>query len=247
MITWATVRFGSKVGGLLAGFPSTVALSLLFIGWTESVQSAVVATTALPLALAFTASFPVIYSWLATRVRFAFSMLGALGFWAASAIVLSAVFSEAVVGFVVSVGGFYLISFIVYYLIGRKQVASVPGLGITPTPLQWVWRFGLAGGIVVTAVYLSETLGPLVGGVFSSFPAIITSTLYIVNRAEGLTASRAIGTPVMVATVFTIVPYVIVARYSFPWVGAFAGTLIGYAVAVPLSVLAFLLVGRLRA
>lgn len=245
-ITWATIRYGARVGGLLAGFPSTVALSLFFIGWSQSVQTAVDATTALPLALSFTAAFPVIYARLARTLRFTFSLVGALAFWAASAVALTAALQGVDLPFAASVAGFYIVAGVVYFILGRRQVARVPGRAVRPTTLQWLWRFVLAGGIVVSAVYLSETLGPLVGGVFSSFPAIITSTVYIVNRAEGVEASRAIGTPVMVATVFTIVPYVVVVRYAFPWAGVLYGTLLGYGIAVPLSVLAFLLVARLR-
>src|SRR5208283_3598609 len=106
------------------------------------------------------------------------------------------------------------------------------------------WRFVLAGGIVVCAVLLSDTLGPLVGGVFASFPAIITSTIYIVKRVEGVEASRGIAVPVMVSTVFTIVPYIAVVRYAFPIVGILFGTMAGYAVAIPLSFIAYYVTGR---
>ena len=81
IITESTVKYGPRIGGLLAGFPSTVAFSLAFIGWTQSAATAVEATTALPLALAFTAAFPLVYAFLAKGGRFRFALAGSLVFW----------------------------------------------------------------------------------------------------------------------------------------------------------------------
>jgi uncharacterized membrane protein (GlpM family) len=245
LITLTTVRYGAKVGGLLAGFPSTVAFSLAFIGWTQSAQAAVEATTALPLALSFTATFPLIYAYLAKTVRFEFSLLGAFAFWGASSFILSEFVLRYGLDFWVSLGGFYVIAVAAYLLLAEKRPQAVPTHGVRPTAFQWAWRFVLAGGIIVCAVLLSETSGPLVGGVFSSFPAIITSTVYIISRVEGVEASRSVAMPVMVATVFTIVPYVVVVRYSLPSMGILYGTLTGYVVAIPLSLVAFYVVNRL--
>lgn len=245
MITLATIRYGAKLGGLLAGFPSTVAFSLAFIGWTQSTQAAVEATTALPLALSFTAAFPLVYAYLARTVRFGFSLLGALAFWGLSSFVLSEVVVNFGLDFWVSLAGFYAISGFAYLVLAEKKQRPVPSHGVRPTAFQWAWRFVLAGGIIVCAVVFSETSGPLVGGVFSSFPAIITSTIYIISRVEGVPASRGVAMPVMVATVFTIVPYVVVVRYSLPVLGVLTATAVGYAVAIPLSVAAFFIVGRM--
>lgn len=244
LITLATVRYGAKLGGLLAGFPSTVAFSLVFIGLTQSTQDAVEATTALPLALGFTASFPLVYASIAKRARFYVSLLGALAFWAAGTLAFSAVILRTGLDFWVSVAGFYVITVAAYFLLAEKKGASVASHAVRPSAFQWAWRFLLAGGIIVCAVFLSQTVGPLVGGVFSSFPAIITSTIYIITKVEGVEASRSIAVPVMASTLFTIVPYVVTVRYAFPVLGVIEGTLVGYAVAIPLSVAAFYIVSR---
>jgi hypothetical protein len=247
IITEATLRYGQRLGGLLAGFPSTAAFSLAFIGWTQSTAAAVEATTALPLALSFTATFPLVYATLAGGGSFRKAILGALSIWLGSSFILSAVAVSVGIGFVISVAGFYVVSACAYLLLARNHGQRAPARGINLSSFQWVWRFVLAGGIVVGAVLLSATLGPLVGGVFASFPAIITSTIYIITRVDGVEASRGIATPVMVATVFTIVPYTIVVRYSYPAFGVLLGTAAGYAAAVPLSLVAYLVIGRAAA
>ncbi len=245
IITESTVKYGPRAGGLLAGFPSTVPFSLAFIGWTQSAATAVEATTALPLALAFTAAFPLVYAFLAKGGRFRFALAGSLAFWGTASFVLSAVSITLGADYWVSLVGFYSISAVFYITLARKHRPRVAGLTVRLTPFEWLWRFVLAGGIVVCAVVLSSTLGPLVGGVFASFPAIITSTIYIVKRVEGVEASRAIAVPVMVSSLFTIVPYTAVVRFSFPVLGVLFGTLAAYIVAIPLSFVAYYLTGRL--
>ena len=246
IITEGTLKYGSRIGGLLAGFPSTVAFSLAFIGLTQTANAAVEATTALPLALSLTATFPLVYSRLAKGHGFELALSAALAFWAVSSLALSVVALTVSLNFFVSLAGFYTICAVAYYFLARNRMRKTSVRGIRLSSFDWVWRFALAGGIVVGAVLFSAIFGPLVGGVFSSFPAIITSTIYIVNRVDGVEASRGIATPVMVATVFTIVPYTVFVRYAFPSFGIVLGTLTGYAVAVPFSLIAYYLVGRMR-
>ena len=245
IITEATLKYGPRAGGLLAGFPSTVPFSLLFIGLTQSADAAVKATTALPLALAFTSSFPLVYALAVRKWRFRSALLASLAFWATSSSVLSILAATIGIEFVVSLAGFYATMALAYYFLARRVKATTSSRGIKLSGLQWVWRFVLAGGIVVGAVLFSLTLGPIVGGVFASFPAIITSTVYIVSHVEGIEASRGIAVPVMVSTVFTIVPYTIVVRYAFPALGVVLGTLAGYAAAIPLSAVAYVIVRRM--
>ena len=42
-------KFGTKIGGFIAGLPSTILLGLFFIAWTQNEKSAVEATTIVPL------------------------------------------------------------------------------------------------------------------------------------------------------------------------------------------------------
>lgn len=246
-ITWGTIKYGAKVGGLLAGVPSTAAFSLVFIGWTQSTRVAIDATTALPLAFASTALFPIVYAFLAKRIRSGFSLLTAIGFWGASTLALVAVVLTVGLEFWVAVACFYIITVPAYYFLGKREKQNSPTYVVRPTAFQSAWRFALAGGVVGGAVLLSATVGPLEGGFLSSFPAIITSTMYLISRIQGVEAARSMAAPVMLATMFTIVPYVVVVRYSFPAVGIFTGTVLGYAVAIPISLTASYIVGRVTA
>src|SRR5512136_435410 len=50
LTTLSAERFGSKIGGVIGGLPSTVVIALLFIGITQSSQVAAQSTTVMPLA-----------------------------------------------------------------------------------------------------------------------------------------------------------------------------------------------------
>ncbi len=243
--TEVTVRHGSRVGGVLAGFPSIVAFSLAFIAWTQSTGAAVDATTALPLALGFTAAYPLVYSALAKDRRFSVALLSSLAFWAVSAFTTTLIIIETGVGFTVSLAGFLTVWALAYISLSRRIKVRVSVRGIRIRPFDWLWRFALAGGMVVGAILLSETLGPVAGGAFASFPAIVSSTIFVVSRVDGVEASRGLATPVMFSTILTVVPYVIVARLAFPALGVLGGTLAAYAAAAPLSVFAYFLLGRM--
>lgn len=239
VITLATVKYGAKVGGLLAGFPSTVAFSLAFIAWTQSVQSAVDATTALPFALGSTASFSLVYARLVKRFRFSVSLFAALGYWVVCSTILTGLVLTFKLSFALSVVGFYAIALVAYLALADKREGTASSHGVRPTAFQWVWRFVLSGGVIVSAVFVSQEVGPSIGGVVSSFPAIIISTTYILSRVEGIGPSRSVAVPVLAAAVFSVVPYVALVRYTYPVFGIAEGTLIAYSVAIPLAFLAF--------
>ena len=63
-ISTATIlaeKFGTKVGGILAGLPSTMVVALFFIGWTQTPQIAAEAATVVPIIMGIDAVFIVVY------------------------------------------------------------------------------------------------------------------------------------------------------------------------------------------
>ena len=78
---WIAEKFGSKIGGIILGLPSTTLVSLIFIAWTQDVS----ALTALPTTTAafckrtFVSAFILSYRY---GIKIAFSIafnLGSLG------------------------------------------------------------------------------------------------------------------------------------------------------------------------
>ncbi len=59
--TVAAERYGSKIGGLIGGLPSTAVVSLLFIGVTQTSLIASEATTVMPVAQGINGIFIIVY------------------------------------------------------------------------------------------------------------------------------------------------------------------------------------------
>ena len=55
-------KLGSKIGGLITGLPSTLLFGLFFLGWTQSSQAAVTATSITPLVGGISSLFLAIWS-----------------------------------------------------------------------------------------------------------------------------------------------------------------------------------------
>lgn len=233
-ITLTTViaeRHGSTMGGLIGGLPSTVVFSLLFIGIVQSAATAVQASTISPLEYGFTGVFLAEYVLLSKRNSFYVSLIVSLALW----FVLSAL--AVLVGvddFAISlIGGIVLIA--VSYFLMKLEVKkpSVGGVSITYSGTQIAARAFAGGFVIALAVALSKTAGPVLGGVFSIFPVVFTSTLVITNRTRGKEFTRHLVMPLMLSGALgTMVTYVPAMRYLYPTLGVLLGTLVSYLISL---------------
>ena len=232
---------GSTAGGVLGGFPSTSALSFLFIGVNQSANAAVQVTVIFPLAFSFTCAFLLFYAFFAKRgfrIGLSFSLL----IWfAISALIAISNVKNFVFSLVIGV----LVLAVTFYVFAERISLKVyPSEKRHYTGVQHLGRGLLAGAIVLLAVAASQIGGPVLGGIFSSFPAVFTSTLYVVNKSSGIDFSRSMTKPLAVSSILTVIPYCIAVRYLYPSLGVWVGTIISYAIIVPLGYLAYRLVSH---
>ena len=87
--TLAAERYGSKMGGLIGGLPSTAVVALLFIGLTQTPLVASEATTIMPSAQGLNGIFIIAYLLLVRRGLLQ-GLLGALLVWLSLASILVA-------------------------------------------------------------------------------------------------------------------------------------------------------------
>lgn len=238
-VTFVTViaeRAGSAIGGSIGGLPSTVAFSFLFIGLNQSSNAVVQATTVYPLAFSFTCVFLLFYALFAKRgflVGVSVSLIA--WFLVASLIVISGIrdFALSLVGGVTVSAGAYFI------LAEKLRLKNLTGAQTHYSNRQLLGRATLAGSLVFLAVLLSQVLGTTIGGIFSAFPAVYTSTLYILNKNRGTAFSRAMTKPLALSGILTVIPYCIAVRYTYPILGIWLGTVISYAIAAPWAFLSY--------
>ena len=225
--TWVAVatliadKYGTKVGGIIVGLPSTLLVSLFFIGWTQSPAVAVEATTIVPLIGAVNALFLVAYIAL-VRVSFWMALCGSALLWAGCSFSLALLrFSNFALSLAI-----YILVVVFSYLILEKgiRVRSEPARKINHTFGTLLFRGLLSGVIIASAVVMGKMGGPLLGGMFAMFPAMFLGTLLITYFSQGPLFSSAMMKVALISAV-SVVLYGVLVRYTYIPLGLWWGTL----------------------
>ena len=243
VVTIVAERTGSAIGGLVGGLPSISVFSFFFIGLNQSATLAAKATTDFPLILSFSCIFVLAYA-IVSRRGFLIGLGSSFLIWLALVTVVVLFQFES---FTLSLLGYFIISPITF-LIFAKAVKSAPLAGVTSryTVAQISLRAILAGSIVALSVLSSQIGGPVFGAIFSAFPAVFTSTLWITSRTRGVEFSRAICKPLMISATITSGPYSVAVRYLYPSLGIGIGTIASYGLVIPFVVASYYLTSPKR-
>lgn len=220
-------RFGSRTGGLVSNLPSTLLVSLLFIGITQSPQFAAEATVTVPLGMTLSTLFLFSFIYLAPKGVWV-ALAGSLGVWVMLA-ALSSLFQGT------SHLSWSLIYFataaLTYWL--ARHVLKIPPQGRSRkaySPTQQLLRALFAGSVVGGAVLMGQSGSAFWTGIFASFPAVMLSSMVILSLSSGPGFARATGMTMLMAST-NIVIYSFCAGYLFPRTGLAIGTLLSFLVA----------------
>jgi hypothetical protein len=215
-------RCGTKTGGLIAGLPSTILISMFFIAWTQSTVVAVEATTIVPIIGGVNCLFIITYI-----------LLVGTNFWLAlsSALVLWILLSWGLVhwqfnSFPLSMAAYVCLLALSYYVAEKKlKIRSESGKRIIYTLPVILFRGLFSGFVIVLAVVMTKIGGPLFGGMFAMFPAMFIGTLFITYFSHGASFSAAVM-KTSIAGAISVVIYGTVVRYSYVPLGLMAGTIL---------------------
>lgn len=222
-ITVVAEKYGTKLGGLLAGFPSTSLLALFFMGWTNSVSSAIIATKIVPIIFIVNIFFVVIYIILVKK-NFILAMLGAVAWWL---LVSGLIYYFKINNFLLALFIYFIVLWLAFLFLDKKlKIVSVKNIQIKHNISTLLFRGLLAGFIISLAVLLNKISGPLLGGIFGTFPAMFCSTMIITYRAGGADFSAATMKSSIIGGVTSIF-YILVIQYFYNFSGLWLGTLIG--------------------
>lgn len=243
-ITGATIiaeRFGSKIGGVITGIPSTVVLALFFIGWTQSSQIAKDATTIIPAIMGLDTLFTAIYILLSKYKLYISIGVPLLAWFGSSFIFVILKFNN----FPLSLFIFTLL-FIASYILSEKvvRVKSAGQRKMVLTCKQVGFRALLSGTIIAFTVIMTKIGGAILGGMFASFPAIMLSTMIITHTTHGRAFSVAVMKVVMISGGVNVVVYATSVRYLYPLFGIFTGTLYAFLISLLSSFFVYQFVNR---
>jgi hypothetical protein len=235
-------RFGSKIGGVIAWMPSTIVIALFFIGWTQTPVAASQATVIVPLIMGIDAIFIITYASLVRR-NFPLALLASLFVWLCFSFALVLIhfnnFSLSLIGFL----GLLLVSYVV-----MEYVLHVKSLAGRNTSLSFsnVLMRGLVSGVIITlAVAFAKLGGPLLGGVFASFPAVFLSTMILTYFAQGRVFSVSVMKTLMLSGTINATVYASAVRYLYPLFGLIGGTISSFLLSLLSLYVVFLLVKKI--
>ena len=241
IITIVAEKKGSVLGGILGGLPSTSAFSFFFIGINQSSATAVQATTVFPLAFGITSAYLFFFAFFAQK-GFSRGISVSLFIWFAFS---SLIVASGLRDFGLSLVGGAAISVLTYYSFTKKlKLQNLKGEMRVYKIREVVLRGVGAGSLVLISVLLSQIGGPVLGGIAAAFPAVFTSTLIILNKSRGTEFSRAVTKPLVLSGILTIIPFSVAVRYLYPSLGIWLGTLVSYALVVPLAILSYCMAQR---
>jgi len=214
-ITLATVvaeRLGSKIGGIVAGAPSTVVVALVFIAWTQGTMAVFDASTVMPLALAINCLYVVTFSFLSLRIGWVLSIAGGLLVWFAVQVLLVAWDVNTLVVTIPLGLLFTVLSYVILEYI--LNIHSQPKIAVRYSAGQILGRALFSGGMIAFAVVMSRVGGSMWGGIFSAFPAVMTSTLVIMCTSVDVPFARAVIKPLVLSGVVNPLVFVLAFRYT---------------------------------
>jgi hypothetical protein len=215
-------KYGTKIGGIITGLPSTALLSLFFIGWTQTPSVSVEATTIIPIIGAVNALFLLVYISL-VRKNFWLALYSCFLAWSGLSLF-----------FVLTDFHNFLLSIAIYVVVAALSFLHIEkGIKVKserPSPVKnslkiLIFRGLFSGTIIVLAVTMGKIAGPLFGGMFAMFPAMFTGTLLITYFSHGSLFSSAMM-KVALLSASSVVLYAILVRYTYIPLGLFFGTLV---------------------
>jgi len=243
-ITGATMiaeKFGSKIGGVVSGIPSTAVLALFFIGWTQTPQIAALSTGIMPVIMGLNALFIAIYILLSEhKLRISLSI--ALVMW----FLLTFIFVVLQLNnFFVSLLIFALLYITTFIIVEKMMQVKSEGKKRMEYTLKHISIRAVSSGLIVaSAVIMSKVGGPVIGGVFAAFPAIMLGTLIITHVTHGRNFSIAVMKVLMVSGSLNVTIYAVAVKYLYPIFGLITGTLFSFSISLITSYITYRFVNK---
>ncbi len=240
-VTVIAERFGSKIGGFIGGLPSTIVVSLLFIGLTQSSTDASRAAVMIPLIMGVNGFFILVYLALVHH-GLVKAILSALAFWF---FVIWLIILVGVEDFWISL--IVWISSLGICLFVTERIMNIPhkgGIRVPYTPYQIITRGLVSGFIISMAVLITRLTGPVIGGIFANFPVIFMSTLFITHQTGGAEFSRAVAKTLMLSAMISVGVYSFTVHFAYQFLGLLPGTLLAIAVSASTAYVTYQFVRR---
>lgn len=241
IITIGAEKFGTKAGGILGTMPSTIIIAFVFIAYNRGLVFASEAVAVVPAELAINLIFLFVFALLAHRSGL-LAMIAAFGVWAILSITLYVLhFSNIYLSLLLF---FLTLLFTFLFLETKKRIPSIGKVHVHYTPAKILLRGILAGIIIATSVVLSN-INAVLSGIFSVFPAILSSTMIIQYREHGPGFATGMAKSMMFG-ISSVAAYATGVHFLYPEYGVLVGSSISFLLAFLLTMILYILRRKIR-
>lgn len=235
VVTIIAEKFGTKVGGIFGTLPSTLVIALIFIAGNEGTQFASDAAAVIPAELGINVIFLLIFALLIHR-SVTFSFIATFGIWGvlSSFLVIfhmDSILVSILIYFIAVIGSFFILEF-------WKNKPSSGMVKVHYTAKKIALRGVLAGFFIALAVSLSN-IGSIISGIFSVFPAILSSTMIITYKEHGPDFAAGMAKSMLLG-LSSVATYATLVHFLYPSQGVVIGTLFAYLISFGVTILIFL-------
>ena len=217
-------RLGSKKGGLISNLPSTILISLIFVALVNDTRFAAEATDAVPMGMLIDTLFLFIFIILLKTGLIKTTIFSIL-IWFVLAFSVQQIHSSKLV---LNVFLYLLTAAITFFILEFKF--DIPPQGKSRkkfTTASILMRAGFAGSVVAGTTIISTFAGTYWVGLFSTFPAVMLSTMVILTLNQGPQFARAVG-KVMILSSTNIIIYALGVNLTYPVLGIALGTSVSF-------------------
>lgn len=218
-------KLGSKLGGLVANLPSNILISLIFIYKIQGINYLQNTIIAVPIGMLTNSLFLAIFIISLSRFKIYITALVSLAAWFVFALIALQFESQNLIlnSLIYFISTVILIIFIEKY----GNIKSVGRRKVKFSLNQITLRALFSGFMVAIVIFLSVIMNPYFVGIFSTFPAVLLTTVIILAINQNKEFARATG-KVMILSSTNIVIYVICVYYTYPEFGVITGTIISF-------------------
>lgn len=241
VIMYIAEKYGSKTGGILGTLPSTIVVAFLFIAYNEGNSFASEAASVVPAELGINVLFLFVFAILVHRsTALAFVVTFLIWSILSSLLIIfhmNNIFVSLLI-YLLSVAGAFL------YLEHKKKIPSLGTLKVENSFKKIMFR-GIVAGIVIAIAVLLSNIGSIISGIFSVFPAILSSTMLICVRDHGPDFAAGMAKS-MVLGLSSVATYATVIHFLYPIYGSLVGSIVAYVISFFVTICIFVVRNKIK-
>jgi uncharacterized membrane protein (GlpM family) len=241
IITLIAEKYGTKVGGIIGTLPTTIIIAFIFIALNKGVNFASESVSIVPAEMGINLVFLFIFAFLAYK-KFLAAIIGSFIFWAVfSTILFFSNLHNIYISFFL-----YIISMVTTFIILEKikKINSIGKRKVHYTPKKIFFRGVLTGTIIAISVFLSN-INPQLSGIFTVFPAILSSTMIISYREHGPDFSAGMAKSIIFGSP-SVMSYAVSIHFFYPSNGIIFGSIISFFISFIITLIILKLRNNIR-